>query len=50
MLGDDEVGQHVIPTNLPGPQESNRDKISVLGKYDMVSDMYERKEENQIQI
>ena len=38
MSGDDEVGQHVNLTNIPGPQESNRYIISVLGNDGMGSD------------
>ena len=43
MSWDDEFGQHVIFTNIPQPEESNIEIISVLFNYGMVSDMYTRK-------
>ena len=46
---DDEIGQHIVPTNIPrysGPQESKIDIISVLGNYGMGSDMHKIKEDN----
>ena len=46
ILVDDEVGQHVNLNNTSGPQETNRDIISVLGNDGMVSDMHTRNEEN----
>ena len=45
MLGDNEVGQHINLINIPGPQESNRDIIAVIGKYGMVSDMHKIKDD-----
>ena len=45
ILGDDEVGQHVNLTNIPVPQESKRDTISVLVNDGMGSDTHTRKEE-----
>ena len=44
MSGDDQIGQQISATNITGPQESNRDVISVIGDDDMVSDMHTRKE------
>ena len=37
--GDNEIGQHIIPTNIPVPQESKIDIIYVLGNYRIGSDM-----------
>ena len=46
----DQVGQHFIPTNIPGSQKSDKDKLSVLGNNWMSSDIHARKEDNSIQI
>ena len=46
MSKDNDIGQHVIPTNIHGPYESNRDTISVLSHDEIGSDTYTRKEEN----
>ena len=49
MSGDDEIGQHIIPTNIPrysGRQESKIEIISVIGNYGMGSDMHKIKEDN----
>ena len=42
----DEVGQHINLTNIPGPQKSKREIISVLGNNGMGSDINTRKEDN----
>ena len=39
MSGDDEVGQHVIPTIVTGPKELKREIIYVLRNYGMGSDI-----------
>ena len=46
MLSNDEVGQHVNLTNIPGPQKSKREIIYVLGNYGMGLYMHTRKEGN----
>ena len=40
MSGDDEVGQNVDLNNIPGPQESKKEIIYVLGNDRMGSDMH----------
>ena len=39
---DDDICQQVIPTNQPGPQESKREKISVIVNDGIGSDMHKR--------
>ena len=46
MSGYDDFGKHVNLTNIPGPQESKRGIISVIGNNGIVSDMHTRKEYN----
>ena len=46
MSGNDEVGQNVNLTNIPVPQESKKEVISILGNDGMGSDIHTRKEEN----
>ena len=43
---DDDIGQYVIPTNIPGPQEPKRDIASVLTNNGLGSDMHTIKEDN----
>ena len=46
MSRDEEVSQHVRPTNITGPQESKIYIIYILGNDGMGSDMHTRKEDN----
>ena len=46
IYGDNEVGQHIRPTNIPGPQEPNREITYVLGNNGTSSYMHIRKEDN----
>ena len=46
MSGYDEVGHYVNLTNIPGPQESERDIISVLGNYGKGLYSHTREEDN----
>ena len=43
MSGNDEVGKHGIPANIPVPQSSNMEIIYVLGNARMGSDTHTRK-------
>ena len=43
MSRDNDVGQHVSPTNIPGPQEPKRDIIYFLGTNWMAQDIDKRK-------
>ena len=46
ISGYDDIGQHVGPTNIPGPQESTIDIIYVLGSDVVASYMNTTKEDN----
>ena len=48
--GDDDMGQHVIPTDKTGSQEPKEEIIYFICNNEMSLYMHTRKEDNQIQI